>query len=174
VSGRSHLGPGLRRGGAHFEAARGIALLLPAALLAGAWGFQLIGGLTPCEMCHWQRWPHYAAVVIAALAFVVPGLASRRALVWLAALAIAVSGAIGVYHAGVEYQWWQGATECTSSLRSTGSAADMLNAIMAAPIVRCDQPQWTLWGVSLAGFNAILSLGGAIVIALLMGRSRRA
>jgi len=156
-----------------FFAARWIALLLPAALLAGAWGFQLIGGLTPCEMCHWQRWPHYAAVVIAALAFAVPGMSSRRALVALAAVVIAVSGAIGIYHAGVEYHWWQGATECTSSLASTGNAADMLNAIMAAPIVRCDQPQWTLWGVSLAGFNAVLSLGGAILIALLLRNSPR-
>ena len=156
-----------------FYTARWIALLLPAALLAGAWGFQLIGGLVPCEMCHWQRWPHYAAVVIAALSFVVPGMSSRRGLVWLAALAIAISGAIGVYHAGVEYHWWQGATECTSNLRSTGSAADMLNAIMSAPIVRCDQPQWTLGPISLAGFNAIFSLGGALVIALLMRGSPR-
>ena len=156
-----------------FLAARWVALLLPVALLAGAWGFQLIGGLIPCEMCHWQRWPHYAAVVIAALAFVVRGVTGRRLLVALAALAIAVSGAIGVYHAGVEYGWWQGATECTSTLANTGSAADMLNAIMAAPIVRCDQPQWTLWGVSLAGFNAIFSLGGAILIALLLSRSPR-
>jgi disulfide bond formation protein DsbB len=155
-----------------FDAARWIALLLPAALLAGAWGFQVIGGLVPCEMCHWQRWPHYAAVVLAALAFVVPGFGARRGLVWLAALAIAISGAIGVYHAGVEYGWWEGATACTSSFTATGgSAADMLNAIMAAPIVRCDEPQWTLGGVSLAGFNAILSLGGALSVALLMRRA---
>jgi disulfide bond formation protein DsbB len=156
-----------------FVAARWFALLLPAALLAGAWGFQLIGGLVPCEMCHWQRWPHYAALVIAGLAFVVPGISNRRGLVWLAALAIAISGAIGVYHAGVEYGWWQGATECTSSLPTTGNAADMLNAIMNAPIVRCDQPQWTLWGVSLAGFNAVLSLGGALLILVLLRNSPR-
>src|SRR5690242_15362503 len=106
-----------------FATARWTALLLPAALLAGAWGFQLIGGLVPCEMCHWQRWPHYAAVVLAALAFVVPGMSERRALVWLAALGIAISGAIGVYHAGVEYQWWQGATECTSTFTATGGSA---------------------------------------------------
>jgi disulfide bond formation protein DsbB len=156
-----------------FPLARWIALLLPAALLAGAWGFQLIGGLVPCEMCHWQRWPHYAAVVIALLAFVVPGRTSKRGLVWLAALAIAISGAIGIYHAGVEYGWWQGATECTSSLPVGGSSADMLNAIMNAPIVRCDQPQWTWHGISLAGFNAILSLGGAILISLVMMIDRR-
>lgn len=156
-----------------FVTARWIALLLPAALLAGAWGSQLFGGLVPCEMCHWQRWPHYAAVVIAALAFVVPGASNRRGLVWLAALAIAISGAIGVYHAGTEYHWWAGMTACTSEIQAGGSTDDMLKAIMAAPIVRCDQPQWTLFGISLAGFNAIFSFAGALVIAWLMTRGRK-
>ena len=158
----------------YFNAARWLALLLPAALLAGAWGSQLFGGLVPCEMCHWQRWPHYAALVLAALAFVAPGSGNRRALVWLAALGIAISGAIGVYHAGTEYHWWAGMTACTSEISAGGSTDDMLKAIMAAPIVRCDQPQWTLGGISLAGFNAIFSLGGALVIAWLMMRKRRA
>ncbi len=156
-----------------FALARWVALLLPVALLAGAWGSQLIGGLVPCEMCHWQRWPHYGAVVIAALAFGVPGLTNRRALVWLAALAIAISGALGVYHAGTEYHWWQGMTACTSDIPAGGSTTDMLQAIMAAPIVRCAQPQWTMFGISLAGFNAIFSLGGALVIVWLMTRKGR-
>src|SRR3954453_94420 len=83
--------------------ARLIALLLPLALLAGAFGSQYLGGLNPCEMCWWQRYPHMAAVVIAALAFTAPANAPRtRALTLLAAAAIAISGAIGVYHAGVE------------------------------------------------------------------------
>lgn len=159
--------------GRSFTTARWIALLLPAALLAGAWGSQIFGGLVPCEMCHWQRWPHYAALVLAALAFVVPGSGNRRALVWLPALGIAISGAIGVYHAGTQYHWWQGVTACTSEIQSGGSTGDMLKAIMAAPIVRCDQPQWTLFGISLAGFNAIFSLGGALVIAWLMTRGRK-
>jgi len=166
-------GPRLGRGSDSFVLARWIALLLPAALLAGAWGSQLFGGLVPCEMCHWQRWPHYAAVVLAGLAFALPGIATRRTLVWLAAIAIAVSGAIGVYHAGTEYHWWAGLTACTSEIPSGGSTGDMLKAIMAAPIVRCDQPQWTLAGISLAGFNAIFSLGGALAIAWLMMRGRK-
>ena len=152
--------------------ARWIALLLPAALLAGAWGSQLIGHLYPCEMCHWQRWPHYLAVIAAILAFVVP----RRLVVPMVALAavlIAVSGAIGIYHAGTEYHWWAGLTACTSTANlSGGSAADRLAAIMNAPMIRCDEPQWTFHGISLAGFNAILSLGGAAVIAVLIGRTR--
>src|SRR5213592_3509080 len=84
-------------------AARLIALLLPAALLAGAFGSQYFGGLYPCEMCWWQRYAHMAALVPAALAFTAPAESGRsRLFVVLAALAIAISGAIGVYHAGVE------------------------------------------------------------------------
>jgi disulfide bond formation protein DsbB len=154
-----------------FNTARLIALLLPLALLAGAWGSQLIGHLYPCEMCHWQRWPHYAAVVIAALAFVVPGRDAKRMLVLLAALAIALSGVIGFFHAGVEYHWWQGITACTSTMgRSGGTPEEMLARIMGAPIIRCDVAQWTLFGISLAGFNAILSLGGAATILYLLRR----
>lgn len=148
-----------------------LALLLPVALLVGAWGSQLIGGLYPCEMCHWQRWPHYAAVVLAGIGLVQPSL--RRPMVVLAALAIALSGLIGVAHAGVEYHWWQGFTACTSTVSASGgSAADRLAAIMKAPMVRCDQAQWTLFGISLAGFNAIFSLGGAITILSLVRRAR--
>ena len=150
-----------------------IAFGLPAALLAGAWGSQLFGGLYPCEMCHWQRWPHYAALVPAFLAFFVPQRSIRGSLVILAALLIAVSGAIGVAHAGVEYGWWQGFTACTSTVSFTGgSAADRLNAILKAPVIRCDVAQWTLGGISLAGFNAIFSLSGAAAILVLMRKAR--
>lgn len=153
--------------------ARWLALLLPAALLAGAWGSQLIGGLYPCEMCHWQRWPHYGAVVAAALAFVVGGQGVRRTLVAGAAALIAVSGLIGVFHAGVEYHWWQGITACSRTIDTAGmSTDDMLKSILAAPVVRCDAAQWTLFGVSLAGWNAILSLGGAGVIGWLLAGER--
>jgi len=146
-----------------------IAFLLPLALMAGALGSQYLGGLFPCEMCHWQRWPHYTAIALAALSFVAPMATAKRMLVLLAALAIAVSGAIGVFHAGVEYHWWEGITACSSTMQGTGgSAADMLARIMNAPIVRCDVPQWSLFGISLAGFNAIFSLAGAATIFWLM------
>lgn len=147
-----------------------LALLLPAALLAGAWGSQLVGGLYPCAMCHWQRWPHYAALVPALLAFAADGRA-RTALVAAAAVLIGVSGAIGVFHAGVEYGWWQGITGCTSTVDlSAASAEDRLRAILNAPINRCDRAPWTLGGVSLAGWNALFSLGGAAAIFGLLTR----
>jgi disulfide bond formation protein DsbB len=153
--------------------ARLLALLLPLLLLAGAWGSQLVGGLVPCEMCHWQRWPHYAAVVAAALAFVVPGRSSKVTLIVAAAVLIALSGLIGVFHAGVEYHWWQGITACSTTVSGAGISTDeMLRRILAAPVIRCDAAQWTLAGISLAGFNAIISLGGAAAIAWLIGRVR--
>jgi disulfide bond formation protein DsbB len=156
-----------------FATARLLALALPVALLGGALGFQYIGHLYPCEMCWWQRYPHIAAIPLALLAFVVPGMTAKRAFVVLAALAVAVSGGIGIYHAGVEYHWWLGVTECTSTATGHGgSVDDMLKRILEAPIVRCDVPQWTLFHVSLAGFNAVISLLGAgAVLALL--RTRR-
>src|SRR3546814_8035072 len=90
----------------------------------GAWIGQLFFGLYPCEMCHWQRWPHYAAIALALLAFAVPGRVNQRWLVGLAAVAIALSGAIGVYHAGVEYHWWAGATACTATFSGTGDRSE--------------------------------------------------
>lgn len=143
-----------------FPRARLLALLIPGLLLGGALVSQYVGGLYPCELCWFQRYPHAVAIVLAVLAFVVPGRALQRVLVALAALAVLVSGAIGVFHAGVEYHWWQGFTECTSTM--TGPVT--LESIMKAPIVRCDVAQWRLGGISLAGFNAVFSIGGAIAI----------
>lgn len=145
-----------------FDIVHWLALLLPAALLAGAYGSQYIGGLYPCEMCWWQRYPHFAAVGIALVAFVVGNPGYRNALVALAALAIATSGAIAGFHAGVEYGWWEGLTQCTSTISGTGD--DLLKSIMKAPLIRCDVAPWTLFGISLAGYNFLLSLGGAIAI----------
>src|ERR1700751_3170837 len=109
--------------------ARLIALLLTLALLGGALGSQYLGGLHPCEMCYWQRWPHAAAIVLAVLAFTGPAESSRsRTLTLLAAFAIAVSGAIGVYHMGVEAKIFEGFTQCTA-LPKAASTAELLKQI---------------------------------------------
>lgn len=139
-----------------------LALLVPLGLLAGAFGSQYVGGLHPCEMCWWQRYAHIAALPFAALAMIV-GAGRDRALLWLAALAIAVSGAIGVYHAGVELDYFEGFTQCTSGT-SGMSVEDLIKATFEAPLVRCDEIQWSFLGVSMAGWNAILSLSSALVI----------
>ena len=154
--------------------ARLIALLLPLALLGGALGSQYLGGLHPCEMCYWQRYPHAVAILLAALSFTAPaGTARSRSLVLLAALGIAVSGAIGVYHAGVEAHVFEGLTQC-SALPRAANTADLLKEITHAPLVRCDEVQFRFLGISMAGWNAILSLGGAALIVLLTLRSKRA
>lgn len=156
------------------EKARWLALLVPAALLAGALGSQYVGGLYPCEMCHWQRWPHYAAVVLALVSFAMRGQPDKgRSFVWLAALAILLSGAIGAYHAGVEIGVFEGLTQCATTGASGSSANDILADIMATPLVRCDQVQWSFLGMSMAGWNAILSIGSGLVILWLSLRRPR-
>jgi disulfide bond formation protein DsbB len=164
----------LTSGPSRSHIARLVALVLPLALLGGAFASQYIGGLYPCEMCWWQRYPHAVAIVLAALAFTAPAESSRsRTLVLLAALAIAVSGAIGVYHAGVELKIFEGFTTCSTTAKAA-STAELLKKLMKVPLVRCDQVQWAFLGISLAGWNAILSLSGAVAILWLTLSERRA
>ncbi|WP_414899781.1 disulfide bond formation protein B [Sphingomonas flavalba] len=151
-----------------FATARLIALAAPALLLGGALLSQYVGGLYPCEMCYWQRWPHAAAIVLAIFAILLRRTSFGRLLTALAAAAILVSGAIGVFHAGVEYHWWEGLTRCATSAGASGG--DVLATIWATPLIRCDQAQWTLGGISLAGYNALFSIGAAIAIFILLGR----
>lgn len=145
------------------DKARTLAILVPLALLGGALGSQYIGGLYPCEMCHWQRWGHYVALPLALSSLLFRGQASGRHLVWLAALAILSSGLIGIYHAGVEAKIFEGFTQCTAP-PAGGSNADILADIMAAPLVRCNDIQWSFLGISMAGWNAIFSTTSALVI----------
>ena len=154
--------------------AKALAVGLPAALLAGAYGSELWGGLFPCEMCWWQRYAHFAALALAIASLAMARAPDRgRSFVWLAALAILGSGAIGAYHAGVEAKIFEGFTQCTTT-RSSGSTEDLLKAIMAAPIVRCDQVQFSFLGISMAGWNAILSVLGALTVLWLSLRRPRA
>ena len=149
--------------------ARNVALVTPLGLLGGAYVAQYGYGLAPCEMCWWQRYPHFAAVAFAALAWLRP---PGSIMVVLAGLAMAISGLIGGFHAGVEYGWWEGLTACsTSTLGSGGSALD---AIMNAPLVRCDVAPWSLFGLSLAGWNFLLSGAAAMAILRLVPRNSKA
>jgi disulfide bond formation protein DsbB len=103
-------------------------------------------------------------VALAIGSFALRGAADRgRSLVWLAGVAIFVSGAIGVYHAGVELGVFQGVTACTSSIAG-GSNADVLANIMATPLIRCDAIQFSFLGISMAGWNALISISSAWVI----------
>ena len=155
--------------------ARALALIVPLALLGGAYGFQYVWAhLWPCEMCWWQRYAHFAALPFGAAAVL---LGSRlrdqgRLLVWLAALAIFVSGAIGFWHAGIELKLLPGFTQCTTTL--SGSSEDMLKAVFDRPMVRCDDIQWSWLGISMAGWNAIISILSAFAILWLSLRKKKA
>lgn len=150
--------------------ARWIALLLPLALMAGALGSQYLGRLVPCDMCMWQRYPHYAAIVAAALAILLRRTPLSLPLTMLAGLLILVSGGIGGFHAGVEYHWWKGPQHCTG--QATGHGADFLKSLLAQPLIQCDVPQWTLFGISLAGFNFIFSIAGGLTVLVLCLKRR--
>ncbi|NJS14288.1 MAG: disulfide bond formation protein B [Sphingopyxis sp.] len=143
-----------------------LALLIPLALYGGALISQYGFGLFPCEMCYWQRWPHQAAIILAALALMLrSNTSAMRALTILAAIAILVSGGIGVFHAGVEYGFWPGPACSTAA---TGPVS--IDDLMAGPVIACDKPQFTLGGISLAGFNALFSFAGGIAISWFLFR----
>lgn len=132
-----------------------LATLGSAALLGGAFAFQYIGGLAPCQLCLWQRWPHAAAILIGIVALVT----GWRGLAWLGALAALATAAIGVFHVGVEQQWWEGLASCTAGSIAGISTADLLDPSKdVAAVVRCDAIAWQMLGISMAGWNAILSL----------------
>ncbi len=130
------------------------------AMLAGAFGFQYLGGLFPCTLCLWQRWPHAAAVVFGALGLTMP----QRLWPILGGLAAVTTALIGVFHVGVEQAWWEGLATCTADMMTTVNVADLLNTdvTVGAP-VRCDAIAWSMLGVSMAGWNALISLGLAAI-----------
>jgi len=138
-----------------------------AALLLGALAFQYLGGMAPCSLCIWQRWPHGIAILIAALALIRPG----RILPVLGALAALATAGIGLYHTGVERGWWEGPATCTASSADGMSSAELMAHIMAAPLVRCDDVAWEMFGLSMASWNAVASL---VLVALwLVAAARR-
>lgn len=151
------------------NAAYALALIVPAALMGGALISQYGFGLYPCEMCWWQRYPHIAAIVLALLALTIRGKGAGDLAVILAAICIGASGLIGGFHAGVEYGFWEGVTSCAT----VASGGDSLAAIMNAPVIRCDVAPWSLLGISLAGFNFLLSMGGAVLVFALLGKGRK-
>lgn len=131
-----------------------------AALLLGALAFQYLGGLAPCALCIWQRWPHLAAVILGAAGLALGG----RLIPVLGGLAALTSAAIGVFHVGVEQKWWEGLATCSAGSLDGVSAADLLNpAVDVAAVVRCDAIAWQMFGLSMAGWNVVISLVLALI-----------
>lgn len=152
-----------------------LAFILPLALISGALISQYGFGLYPCEMCMWQRWPHYTAIFLALLSLILIKAKQQllaKILTLCAAVAILVSGLIGGFHAGVEYGWWEGLTSCAAAAQTGLSTEEALEAILNTPLIRCDVTPWDLFGISLAGFNFLLSVGGAIAILIYMVKAK--
>jgi disulfide bond formation protein DsbB len=152
-----------------------LATLVSVVSALGAWTFEALG-YEPCQLCYYQRYPHYTAVAIGALA-----LATRRYwLAWPGALAALTTSVIGFYHTGVERKWWDGPASCTGTADISGlTPAELLDQLTAAPLVRCDEIPWRLsdmipWDaldLTMANFNAV----GALVAALIwIAAARRA
>ncbi len=136
-----------------------------AALLGGAYVFQWLG-YEPCKMCYWQRWPHMVAIVIGIVALIRP----LSVLAWLGAAAVAVTGGVGVYHAGVEQGWWPGPESCTRAGGGlSGLSGGDLLAVDGPRLILCDQISWSFMGLSMAAWNAVLS----IILVLIWLRAER-
>ena len=142
---------------------------IAAATLAGAWFFQLVIGLVPCPMCLEERYAYYLAVPLGLLVALAAAKDFPRGIVLagfaLLALAALGNAGFGVYHAGVEWKFWAGPTECTGAVGNFGSAANLLEQLDKVKVVRCDEIQWTFLGLSLAGYSALVSLLMAAIAA---------
>jgi disulfide bond formation protein DsbB len=139
------------------------------ALILGALFFQYVLRYPPCEICHWQRWPHIAAAIVGlGGGLLLRGEGSKSSLALplaiLTLLLVATSGAIGVFHAGVEWHWWPGPAACTTGYVFTGTLD------LNAPVPRCDAAAWRLFGISMAGYNAVISLTAAAFGAIWLTR----
>jgi len=138
-----------------------------AATILGAWFFQFGLGLKPCPLCLEQRYPYYFAIPLAALVLLgVTAGASRKVL--LAALFVIAAGmlwnaGLAGYHAGIEWKWWAGPQDCSGPIDSLGSANDLLRQLESINVVRCDEAAWRFLGLSLAGYNVLISLTLAAV-----------
>lgn len=149
-------------------------LLMSAAMLGGAYAFQHFGGLQPCALCLYQRWPWWIAGGLALLAlFLLRERRLSRALSALAALSILVGTGIAVYHVGVEQQWWTGPTACSGTAATPQTLEALRAQIFAAPVVRCDEVPWSLFGISMAGYNALISLATGLGALALLQRTAR-
>ncbi len=157
-------------------AAWGVGLIALAAI-AGAWFFQLVLGLKPCPLCLEQRYAYYVGIP---LALVIAVAASRgapqgllRAALVVLGLVVLANAGLGTYHAGVEWGWWQGPTECSGQITDFGNPGNLLESLKTVRVVRCDEVQWRFLGLSMAGYNVLISLLMAAIAVWGLGSSKR-
>ena len=152
-------------------------LAVAAATLAGAWYFQLVLDIQPCPLCLEQRYAYYLSIPLAALTALAAGLHAPRQLLIgaLVILGLAAFGnaVLGAYHAGVEWKFWLGPADCTGPVGNLGSAGTLLDRLDTVKVVMCDQVQWRFLGLSLAGYNVLISLLMAAIAGWGIARSAK-
>ena len=141
--------------------------LASVALLMAAFGFEYLGGLTPCKLCLWQRWPHTGVIAFSLLGTV--GLLRQGPAFLFVASCAAVTSVIAGYHVGVEQQLWLGPTSC-SGPETVMSTADLLDSLLTTPVIRCDEIAWTFAGISMAGWNMLFS--GILAVFAMLARHK--
>ncbi len=172
------LGPAGGRAPRHAIFVAGAAIaVIAAATLAGAWFFQLVLDIRPCPLCLEQRYAYYLAVPLAALVALGAALGAPRGLLRaslaILMLALAVNAGLGAYHAGIEWGFWPGPSDCTGPITDLGGGG-LLDNLNKIKVIRCDEVQWRFLGLSLAGYNALISLGLAALAAFGLRGARRA
>lgn len=155
-----------RRAGARLGGAAIFVLIVAAVTVAAAWAFELIGGYRPCPLCLIQRIPYYVVIPLAGLSLV--ALATLRLrpaqfLLFLAGITMLVSFGLGVYHAGIEWGFWPGPDTCGGATAAAGNVTDLLGQVQSERVVRCDAAAWRFFGLSFAGWNAVISALLALV-----------
>jgi disulfide bond formation protein DsbB len=149
-------------------------LVASAAIVGTALLLQYVGGLQPCELCLYQRWPYYAAIVATGVALISSGERAMGAVIALCALLFAASTALAFYHVGVEQHWFAGPSACTGSATGASSIEALKAQLLARQPVNCDEPAWRLFGISLAGWNLLASaLITAFCLGAIVKRGRR-
>jgi disulfide bond formation protein DsbB len=156
--------------------AAAIAVVATAAI-AGAWFFELVLDIRPCPLCLEQRYAYYLGIPLAALLAFGAGRGAPRAVLvagfTVLAVALLANAGLGAYHAGVEWGFWQGPTDCSGPLVDFGNGGNLLDSLNKVKVIRCDEVQWRFLGLSLAGYNVIISLALAALAAWGAVRSRR-
>jgi disulfide bond formation protein DsbB len=150
-------------------AAAVVIAVVGAAAILGAWFFQYGMGLKPCPLCLEQRYAYYFAVPLAAMVALGDQVGAKRKVLIAALAAIALAmlwnAGLGVYHSGIEWKLWAGPQECSGALDDLGSAGGLMDKLKSISVVRCDDAAWRFLGLSLAGYNALISLALAATAA---------
>ena len=143
---------------------------ISASLYAGALWFQYVGGLMPCSLCLWQRWPHIVIIFLAGIAQFVR---MPRLILTAIIITAAISVILAAFHAGVEWQLWSGPGGCTANLTSSGDLTSMTDSLLSTPVVRCDEVAWSFLGLSMAGWNTLFSLDICLIALICISEEKR-